>query len=93
MEPPFLATALITHPDCLLHDMGKGHRDTPRRLRAINDVLIEARLFDLLARYGAPRAAEADIVNLVHLISCDAEVRRMSYAWRAAMKAHPDQRG
>ena len=30
-----MATALFTHPDCTLHEMGSGHPESPQRLKAI----------------------------------------------------------
>ncbi|HSS27790.1 MAG TPA: histone deacetylase family protein, partial [Usitatibacter sp.] len=30
-----MATALITHPDCVRHEMGAGHPESPARLKAI----------------------------------------------------------
>jgi len=32
-----VALAFITHPDCLLHEMGEGHPERPERLAAIED--------------------------------------------------------
>jgi acetoin utilization deacetylase AcuC-like enzyme len=47
-------TAYITHPDCLLHDTGEGHPEGAFRLRAIDDQLVAARLYDFLSHYEAP---------------------------------------
>ena len=32
-------TAFITHPDCMLHNVGEGHPEAPERLVAIRDQL------------------------------------------------------
>ena len=31
-----MTTLLISHPACLMHDMGEGHPEQPDRLRVIN---------------------------------------------------------
>lgn len=46
-------TAYITHPSYLLHDMGSWHPESPLRLRAIDDRLHAAHLFDFLVHEGA----------------------------------------
>ena len=46
-------TAYITHPSYLLHDMGNWHPESPLRLRAIDDRLHAAHLFDFLAHREA----------------------------------------
>ena len=50
-----MPTLLLTHPDCLLHDMGEGHPERPDRLRAIEDAL-SAPAFAALKREQAPLA-------------------------------------
>jgi len=52
-----LDTALIEHPDCLLHDMGAHHPECPARLRAVDDRLIAAGLIGYLLHEDAPRVA------------------------------------
>jgi acetoin utilization deacetylase AcuC-like enzyme len=49
-----LTTAFITHPDCLLHDMGAMHPECPARLRAIDDQLIASGLSNYLHYADAP---------------------------------------
>jgi acetoin utilization deacetylase AcuC-like enzyme len=46
-------TAYITHPSYLLHDMGNWHPESPLRLRAIDDRLHAAHLYDHLAHHEA----------------------------------------
>ena len=48
--------AFITHPDCLLHNMGAAHPECPARLRAIDDQLIASGLSNLLLHAEAPLA-------------------------------------
>jgi len=59
-----LTTLLISHPACLVHDMGEGHPERPDRLRAIERAL-ESEVFQLLAREAAPRA-DASAIERVH---------------------------
>ncbi|MFO1379564.1 MAG: histone deacetylase family protein [Chitinivorax sp.] len=47
-------TAYISHPDCLLHDMGAHHPESPDRLRAIDDQLIANGVMDFLLHTEAP---------------------------------------
>lgn len=51
-----MTTALITHHDCWLHDMGEHHPESPERLSAVNDRLIAAGLDLYLAYHDAPLA-------------------------------------
>ncbi|MEW6370523.1 MAG: histone deacetylase family protein [Pseudomonadota bacterium] len=51
-----MSTAIYSHPDCLRHDMGDWHPESPDRLKAIDDQLILARLEGLVERRLAPLA-------------------------------------
>ncbi len=51
-----MTIAYISHPDCLLHQMGEGHPEKPNRLNAIEDQLIASGIFDLLQHHQAPLA-------------------------------------
>jgi acetoin utilization deacetylase AcuC-like enzyme len=51
-----MATAVITHQDCVKHDMGSFHPECPQRLGAIEDHLIATGLAPHLARFDAPKA-------------------------------------
>ncbi len=59
-----MTTLLISHPACMLHDMGEGHPERPDRLRAI-DRAMESEVFQMLARDVAPRA-EISAIARVH---------------------------
>ena len=72
-----MATAFITHPDCLKHDMGAGHPERPQRLSAIEDRLIEARIEPLLARYEAPLATDEQLAR-VHQIEYVQAIRQFA---------------
>jgi acetoin utilization deacetylase AcuC-like enzyme len=50
------ATGLFTHPDCVLHEMGSGHPESPQRLKAILGALESS---GLGARLGVREAPEA----------------------------------
>jgi acetoin utilization deacetylase AcuC-like enzyme len=58
-----MATLLLTHPACLLHDTGMGHPERPDRLRAIDEAL-SASAFSGLRREQAPLADLAAIERL-----------------------------
>jgi acetoin utilization deacetylase AcuC-like enzyme len=51
-----MATAIFTHPDCALHEMGEGHPESPLRLKAILAALESSGLASKLAMHEAPEA-------------------------------------
>ena len=57
-------TAYITHPECLKHDMGNWHPESPMRLRAIDDRLRAAHLFDFLAHREALRVHRCQLLRV-----------------------------
>ena len=57
-------TAYLTHPECLRHDMGSWHPESPARLRAIDDRLHAAHLFDFLAHHEAPAVTRAQLLRV-----------------------------
>jgi acetoin utilization deacetylase AcuC-like enzyme len=61
----FMSVAYISHPDCLLHDMGQHHPERPARLTAINDRLIASGLDMALHHYSAP-LVERELLEAVH---------------------------
>jgi acetoin utilization deacetylase AcuC-like enzyme len=56
-----MALAYISHPDCLLHDMGHHHPEQPARLSAISDRLIASGLDMALHRIDAPLVAREQL--------------------------------
>jgi acetoin utilization deacetylase AcuC-like enzyme len=56
-----MSTAIYSHPDCLRHEMGEWHPESPARLQAIDDQLILARIDGLVERQHAPLAELAAI--------------------------------
>ncbi len=59
-----MTTAYITHPDCLKHEMGSIHPESPARLRAIEDQLIAGGLMNLLRAYDAPEVTEEQLLRV-----------------------------
>lgn len=58
-------TALITHEDCVKHEMSVGHPEQPARIGAVLDELIAEGLFQMLQQFEAPEAAR-DHLLLAH---------------------------
>jgi acetoin utilization deacetylase AcuC-like enzyme len=59
-----MATAFITHPDCLKHEMGRGHPEQPARLTAIEDQLAASGVAKHLKRYEAPLATDEQLARV-----------------------------
>ena len=57
--------AFISHPNCLLHDVGAGHPERPARLNAIQDQLISSGMEMALQRHDAP-VAKREHLDRVH---------------------------
>ncbi len=58
-----MSTALITHPDCLLHVTPPGHPERVNRLQAVNAAL-EAEEFANLIRIEAPLAEDGHLLRV-----------------------------
>ena len=56
--------AVITHPDCLKHDMGRHHPECPERLGAIEDQLIASGVGQYLTRFEAPLATDEQLARV-----------------------------
>lgn len=56
-----MTVAYLSHPDCLLHDMGSGHPEQPARLRAIHARLEESGLLARLRQHEAPLATDPQL--------------------------------
>lgn len=54
-----MTTAFLTHPDCLKHEMGLHHPESPARLAAVLDAFHAAGLMARLHAVEAPLASEA----------------------------------
>jgi len=60
-----MATAILTHPDCILHEMGAGHPESPQRLKSILAALESSGLAEKLSMHEAP-AAQREHLERVH---------------------------
>ena len=58
-----MKTALISHPDCLKHELPPGHPERPERLREILDIL-DVPEFSGVIRRDAPRAGMAELLRV-----------------------------
>jgi acetoin utilization deacetylase AcuC-like enzyme len=59
-----MATAFITHGDCMKHDMGAYHPECPARLAAIDDQLIASGIAPHLAHHDAPLATVEQLARV-----------------------------
>ena len=59
-----MPTAYLTHPSCLLHEMGPHHPECPERLTAIGDRLIAAGIDPHLQHHTAPAATREQIARV-----------------------------
>ncbi|WP_308445377.1 histone deacetylase family protein [uncultured Deefgea sp.] len=58
------ATAYISHPSCVMHEMGQGHPECPERLAAIQDRLIAAGIWDYLLHVTAQAATREQLLRV-----------------------------
>lgn len=70
-------TALITHPDTLLHIMDGSHPESPARITVIKEALKSKKLDTQLKHYVAPAATDAELAR-VHENSYIQQIRRIS---------------
>jgi acetoin utilization deacetylase AcuC-like enzyme len=56
-----LATALFTHPDCALHEMGEGHPESPARLHAVMAAIRDSGIAPRLSVREAPAATREQL--------------------------------
>jgi acetoin utilization deacetylase AcuC-like enzyme len=71
--------AFLTHPDCLLHDMGTHHPEQPARLRAVEDQLIASGIVNFLEHFeatAATRACLARVHSELHIAALEAATPR-----------------
>ena len=59
-----MSCAVITHPDCLKHEMGAYHPERPARLTAIEDQLIASGIAPYLERHDAPLASDEQLARV-----------------------------
>lgn len=61
-----MSVALVTHPDCILHEMGMHHPESPERLKAVLDALDSSGFGGQLEEQEAPEASAGELAR-VHL--------------------------
>ncbi len=71
-----MVTAIYSHPDCRLHDMGAGHPECPQRLDAIHDHLLATGLGAALEARSAP-LVDLKSLSLAHESLYVSELREM----------------
>lgn len=97
-----MPTAYLSHPDCLRHEMGSGHPESPDRLHAIEDELRASGLMRSLQRHDAPLATLEQLAR-VHdsayieeiqaaaphtgYAALDPDTMMNSFTWNAALRA------
>jgi acetoin utilization deacetylase AcuC-like enzyme len=59
-----MTTAFVHHRECVLHDMGSHHPESPARLTAIEDHLLATGLLDRLASEVAPMASRKQLLRV-----------------------------
>ncbi len=97
-----MTIGIISHPDCLLHEMGSMHPEQPARLRVINEALSKSDLKADLKMYEAILATRqqlervhdiAYVEQVFHaspargLIGLDADTWMNPYTLKAALRA------
>ena len=69
--------AIISHPDCLLHEMGQWHPESPERIHAIGDQLIASGLDMHFLHLEAPLAPD-EAIERVHTKAYVEEIKAAS---------------
>ena len=97
-----MQTAYISHPDCLKHDMGAHHPESPARLGAIEDQLVASGLLTFLQQHDAPlatieqltRVHDREYIESIHaaapqqgLFQLDPDTAMNPHTWNAALRA------
>ena len=59
-----MATAFITHADCLKHEMGAHHPERPQRLTSVDDQLASSGVGQHLTRFDAPLATDEQLARV-----------------------------
>jgi len=72
-----MQTAFLSHPLCRKHEMGGHHPESPMRLAAIEEALIEANLLDFLPHFTAPAATREQLLR-VHTVEYLERLERLA---------------
>jgi acetoin utilization deacetylase AcuC-like enzyme len=97
-----VTTAYVTHADCVKHDMGSHHPESPWRLAAIEDQLVASGIGGLLDRREAPTVKQSELER-VHpteyieavraaspkrgVVHLDPDTAMCPFTWNAALRA------
>jgi len=98
-----MTTAIYCHTDCLAHEMGSWHPESPARLQAIEDQLIASRIDTCIDHREAPLADLSDIGRVHHADAIarirdnvpaageyypiDGDTLLNAHSWQAALRA------
>ena len=97
-----MSTALVTHRDCVKHEISAGHPECPQRIDAINDQLMKQDIFDHLRHLDAPLASREALmlahpeayVDMIHAkapasgsVQLDADTAMNPYSLNASLRA------
>ncbi len=97
-----MTIAIVSHPDCELHDAGKDHPESPDRIKVIKTALEQYPFKAALAFYQAPLATYEQLISIHEksyvdwiisiapkegMIGIDAETWMNPYTLSAAMRA------
>lgn len=95
-------TVLISHRNCVKHEISAGHPECPQRIDAINDQLMKQDLFDYLQHREAPLATREQLtlahpesyIDLIHQkapetgsVQLDADTAMNPYSLDASLRA------
>ena len=81
-----MPTLVVTHPDCIAHDPGRGHPEAPGRLSAILDIFQDAE-FSGVIRQDAPLGHQSDIARVHDPAFVNAVLAAVPQAGHAALDA------
>ncbi len=97
-----MPTALISHSECVLHEISPGHPECPQRIDAINDQLKKQDVYDYLQHADAPLATREQLmlghseayVDFIHRkspevgsVQLDADTAMNRYTLDASLRA------
>jgi acetoin utilization deacetylase AcuC-like enzyme len=79
-----MPVALVTHADCILHEMGMHHPESPERLKAVLDALDASGFGGELEEHEAPLAQASELARVhadVHIDTVHASAPDDDYAY------------
>jgi acetoin utilization deacetylase AcuC-like enzyme len=79
-----MPVALVTHADCILHEMGMHHPESPERLKAVLDALDASGFGGQLEEHEAPMAQASELARVhaeLHIDTVHASAPDEDYAF------------